>query len=161
MTNRPAESDRADGRLLVCGVGPGLNVRGIVRVWQKVRDHLPPFVEVRYVPTFTQYTGYGQSDRGSRVVQAGVYCRAFLMIMWRAVTSPRTVFHIHLSQEGSTLRKGAIAVMLRLLRRRYLIHSHAADDKLFHGWVPQWLRRLLLWGLRGARRFIVLTERWG
>jgi glycosyltransferase involved in cell wall biosynthesis len=40
------------------------------------------------------------------------------------------------------------------------VHSHAADTNLFPRWLPQSCRQLLLWGLEGAGRVIVLTQFW-
>jgi glycosyltransferase involved in cell wall biosynthesis len=50
--------------------------------------------------------------------------------------------------------------MLRFFRCQYAVHSHAADTNLFSDWVPRPGRQLLLWGISGAGRVIVLTQFW-
>jgi glycosyltransferase involved in cell wall biosynthesis len=37
---------------------------------------------------------------------------------------------------------------------------HAAEDKLFHSWVPGLVKSAILWGFRGCRRCLVLTQFW-
>jgi len=113
------------------------------------------------VATFSQYTGRDHPERGSRLVQAIVFLKAFARILRTSVISRDTIFHIHLSMRGSTLRKGLICVALRCLRCRYVVHAHACRDELFHAWVPAPIRRVLVWGIRGADSFIVLTQFWG
>jgi glycosyltransferase involved in cell wall biosynthesis len=50
--------------------------------------------------------------------------------------------------------------MLRLFGATFLVHTHAAENAMFHTWVPRGVRRLLLWGFTGARRIVVLTQFW-
>ena len=50
--------------------------------------------------------------------------------------------------------------MLRTLRCPYLVHSHTADTNPFFPWLPMLCRRLILWGICGADRVIVLTRFW-
>jgi glycosyltransferase involved in cell wall biosynthesis len=53
-----------------------------------------------------------------------------------------------------------ICVLLRFFRCQYAVHSHVADTNLFSPWLPRPGRQLLLWGLSGAGRVIVLTQFW-
>jgi glycosyltransferase involved in cell wall biosynthesis len=146
---------------VVC-IGPAQTVRGgISSVIEKIRDRFPHHVQFRTVATYSQYTGNEATERGSRLVQGMVFLQAFARILAAGVFSRDTIFHIHLAVKGSTLRKGLVCVALRVLRCRFVVHAHAAEDSLFHGWVPEPIRRLLLWGLRGANYFIVLTQFWG
>jgi glycosyltransferase involved in cell wall biosynthesis len=50
--------------------------------------------------------------------------------------------------------------MLRSLRSRYIVHAHAAEDALFHPWVPRAAKRALLWGIGGSQCFVALTQFW-
>ena len=117
---------------------------------------------VRFIATFNRYTGDTEAtraERGSWVGQALVFLLAFVQTLIHALAR-RTIFHVHFSGRGSLLRKGVICVMLRSLRSRYLVHSHAADTNLFSPWLPMACRRLILWGIGGAGRVIVLTQFW-
>jgi glycosyltransferase involved in cell wall biosynthesis len=134
---------------------------GVTRVIEQIRSRVPNDINFRTVATFSQYTGRDQPERGSRLVQAMVLAKAFARILYTGVVSRGTIFHIHLSMRGSTLRKGLVCVALRVLRCRYVVHAHAPEDSLFHEWVPEPLRHLLIWGIRGADYFIVLTQFWG
>lgn len=147
----------------VVSVGPALNVKGgVSSVISTIKGHLPEYIRFRHIATFTRYTGAEEthsSDRGNWLVQAFVFLWAFVQILFLAL-SRRSVFHVHASSRGSLLRKGLICVMLRTLRCRYAVHSHAAVTDLFHSWFPQPGRRLILWGIGGAGRVITLTQFW-
>jgi glycosyltransferase involved in cell wall biosynthesis len=146
---------------VVC-VGPALSVRGgITRVIEQIRERVPDHIQFRIVGTYSQYTGSDRPEHGSRFVQAMVFIKAFIRILLTGAFSRDTIFHVHLSVRGSTLRKGSVCIALRVLRCRYVVHAHADDDSLFHGWVPEPMRRVLLWGVRGADYFVALTRFWG
>jgi glycosyltransferase involved in cell wall biosynthesis len=147
----------------VVSVGPDIHVQGgISRVIEMISARIPAHVRFRHVPTFTRYTGaegIDPSQRGSRLGQSLVYVRAAAKIL-KAAVGRRTVFHVHFAGHGSLIRKGLLCGVLRVLRCTYAVHSHAAETSLFHRWMPQLGRRLLLWGLTGADRVIVLTQFW-
>ena len=147
----------------VASVGPALCVKGgISRVIELIGAHVPDHICVRFIATFNRYTGdkgATRAERGSRFGQAFVFLLAFVQTLIRAL-GRGTIFHVHFSGRGSLLRKGIICVMLRSLRCRYLVHSHAADTNLFSQWLPMGCRRLILWGICGAGRVIVLTRFW-
>jgi glycosyltransferase involved in cell wall biosynthesis len=147
----------------VANVGPGLCVQGgISRVIALIGAHLPSHIGFRLISTFTRFTGDKEatpSERGSRLGQTCVFLLAFTQVLILALCR-RTVFHVHFAGRGSLLRKGIICILLRSLRCQYAVHSHAADIDLFQPWLPQSCRRMILWGLSGAGRVIVLTQFW-
>lgn len=128
---------------------------------EKISGVLPDHVRFRTIASFSQYSGSDHPERKSKLVQAAVYLCAFVRVVFAGLLFRDTIFHVHLSVKGSTLRKGMICVVLRALRCRYVVHAHAAEDAMFHQWVPNPLRRVLLWGLAGADSFIALTRFWG
>ncbi len=150
-------------KIHVASVGPALCVKGgITRVTELIGAHLPGHICVRFIATFNRYTGdkgATRAERGSRLAQALVFLLAFVQTLIHALTR-ETIFHIHFSGRGSLLRKGVICVMLRSLRCRYLVHSHAADTNLFPSWLPMACRRPIVWGICGAARVIVLSQFW-
>jgi glycosyltransferase involved in cell wall biosynthesis len=147
----------------VANVGPGLCVQGgISRVIALISAHLPSHIGFRLISTFTRFTGdkgATPSERGSRLGQGCVFLLAFTQVLILAL-GRRTVFHVHFAGRGSLLRKGIICILLRSLRCQYAVHSHAADINLFQPWLPQSCRRMILWGISGAGRVIVLTQFW-
>ena len=147
----------------VVSVGPDIHVQGgISRVIEMISTRVPAHVRFRHISTFTRFTGaedLDPSERASRLGQGLVYVRAFAKILMTAV-GRRAVFHVHFAGRGSLIRKGILCGLLRTLRCTYAVHSHAAETRLFHPWMPQIWRRLLLWGVAGADRIIVLTEIW-
>lgn len=148
-------------RIPIVVLGPSSRVRGgITSLVSRVCPMLPPSVHVIHVPTFSQYTGYDGSEHGSRIIQLGVYLAALARTMWYSLVLRKAVFHIHLSQRGSYLRKGVIAIWLRCVGARYIVNINACDGDTFLGWTPQWLNRLMLWGLHGADASLTVTERW-
>ncbi len=150
-------------QIQVISVGPDIRVQGgISRVIEMISTRIPAQVRFRHVPTFTRYTGaegLDPSERGSRFGQSLVFVRAFATVV-KAAVGRRAVFHVHFAGRGSLIRKGLVCGVLRALRCTYAVHSHAAETCLFHPWVPQVCRRLLLWGVAGADRVIVLTQFW-
>jgi glycosyltransferase involved in cell wall biosynthesis len=145
----------------VANVGPGLSVQGgISRVIALISAHLPSHIGFRLISTFTRFTGDKEAtERGSRFGQGCVFLLAFTQVLVLAL-GRRTVFHVHFAGRGSLLRKGVICILLRSLRCQYVVHSHAADTNLFQPWLPQSCRRMILWGISGAGRVIVLTQFW-
>ena len=150
-------------KIRVASVGPGLCVQGgISRVIGLIGTHLPSRIDLRLISTFTRFTGdkgAAPSERGNKVVQAFIFLLAFAQVLILAL-GRRTVFHVHFAGRGSLLRKGIICTLLRSLRCQYAVHSHAADTDLFQPWLPPPCRRMLLWGIGGAGRVIVLTQFW-
>jgi glycosyltransferase involved in cell wall biosynthesis len=148
-------------RIKVLCVGPAINVRGgISRVIGKIKDRFPSRIDFEVVATYPEQTRYGSPDWKYRCYQFVTFCAAFVRVSLRAAFSHHTIFHVHLSERGSALRKGLLCVVLRSFGSTFLVHTHAAESALFHNWVPRTAQRLLIWGLCGARRTIVLTEFW-
>jgi glycosyltransferase involved in cell wall biosynthesis len=147
----------------IANVGPGLLVQGgISRVISMIKGNLPDRIDFRLISTFTKFTGdkgATPSERGSRLGQAGIFLFAFTRILLLAI-GRRTAFHVHFAGRGSLLRKGVICILLRLLGCQYAVHSHAAGTDLFQPWLPIVFRRMILWGIGGAGRVIVLTRFW-
>jgi glycosyltransferase involved in cell wall biosynthesis len=147
----------------IVSVGPALCVQGgVSRVISLIADHLPARFRFRHVATFDRFTGdqgATDSERGTRVGQALIFALAALRILVRAFAR-NTIFHVHFAGGGSLLRKGMLCILLRILRCQYVVHSHAADPEIFQPWVPAFVRRSILWGLRGAAYVIVLTQFW-
>jgi glycosyltransferase involved in cell wall biosynthesis len=147
----------------VANVGPGLHVQGgISRVIALISAHLPRHIGFRLISTFTRFTGdkgATPSDRGSRIGQTCIFLLAFTQVTILAL-GRRSVFHVHFAGRGSLLRKGVICILLRSLRCQYVVHSHVADTNLFQAWLPETCRRIILWGIGGAGRVIVLTQFW-
>jgi glycosyltransferase involved in cell wall biosynthesis len=127
---------------------------------EKISGVFPGHVRFRTIASFSQYSGSDHPEAKSKLVQVGVYLYAFVRVVFAGLLLRDAIFHVHLSVKGSTLRKGMICTALRVLRCRYVVHAHAAEDAMFHEWVPNPVRRVLLWGLGGAGSFIALTRFW-
>ena len=131
---------------------------GISRLIEKVKDACPKHIEFHVIATCSEYIGDGRL--WTWCVQPVVFLRSVIQVLVVAVSRRSTIFHVHFSERGSTLRKGIICVILRALRCRYVVQGHACQDALFHEWVPAFVRRILLWGICGARYVIALTRFW-
>jgi glycosyltransferase involved in cell wall biosynthesis len=150
-------------KLRVFLVGPSTSVcGGITTLIQTIRANSPKSVEYRLIATHSSYRSsyIKQGFWAGLLRQLAVYGLAVTQVLIVALRPGRKVFHVHLSQEGSALRKGLICILLRTLGSAYMLHTHAAEDKMFHRWVPQSIRRALIWGLSGCRYCIVLNEFW-
>jgi glycosyltransferase involved in cell wall biosynthesis len=149
--------------ITIVSFGPGLGVPGgITRVVALIGTHLPSNFRSLHIPTFTRFTGdpeVGPSERGSRFGQFLVYLRALLQAVWFRFRR-RTIFHVHFADRGSALRKSLLCALLRLMRCRYVIHSHVAGTDLFPRLAPRFLRCAMTWGFTGARKVIVLNRFW-
>jgi glycosyltransferase involved in cell wall biosynthesis len=150
-------------QIQVVSVGPHIRVQGgISRVIEMISLRIPDHIRFRHIPTFTRYTGAEgivPSQRGSLFGQSLVFMGAFAQVL-KAAVGRSVIFHVHFAGRGSVIRKGLLCGVLRALRCTYTVHSHAAETNLFHPWMPQVCRRLLLWGVAGADRVIVLTQFW-
>jgi glycosyltransferase involved in cell wall biosynthesis len=145
------------GITIVC-VGPSAAVLGgVSALAEKIIAHLPPHIKVTRIGTYSAYTGYDQSYRIS-FLQPFVFLSSLIAVSFLAFLHPRAVFHVHLSQRGSTLRKGIVCILLRVIGSTFVVHAHA--DAAFHEQVPAAVRRVLMWGLGGAHYFITLTQQW-
>jgi glycosyltransferase involved in cell wall biosynthesis len=145
---------------VIC-VGPSISVRGgISGLFRKLKDIFPGNIRFRVIATYSDYIGDGQTNRWARCAQPGLFLWSVTRVLAAAVAQRSTVFHVHFSQRGSTLRKGVICMILRVLRCRYVVQAHACEDALFHEWVPMFVRRILLWGIGGGRYVIALTQFW-
>src|SRR5581483_374667 len=142
-------------------IGPALQVRGgITRVVARVGGRFPAGIRFRVLPSFTKYAGRDHPDRGTKLLQLLVLTWALARIAVTALFARNTVHHVHLSERGSALRKGIICMLLRALRCRYILHTHAAERQLFHSAVPPFVRNACLWGMRGSAVVIALTNVW-
>jgi glycosyltransferase involved in cell wall biosynthesis len=142
-------------------VGPSIKVcGGISGLFRKLKDIFPQDIQFRIIATYSDYIGDDQTNRWARCAQPGLFVWAVSRVLVAALTQRSTVFHVHFSRRGSTLRKGLICIILRVLRCRYVVQAHACDDALFHEWVPGFVRRVLLWGIAGGRYVIALTQFW-
>ena len=147
-------------QIKIYSLGPSSAVKGgISRVVDRIRNRFPTHIDFQIIPTFSQYTG-GGDEKGSPVQQLFVYAWACVRVTLAAIMPGRKVFHIQLSQRGSMFRKGTICLLLRLLRQRYIIHTHAFDDDLFFRWTPPSVKRAITVNLTHGKRFLVLTQSW-
>ena len=133
-------------------LGPGLGVRGGISALEgPLLDHFSSQrFELRHRATMT--------DRFllSRITH--FVLRIISLPLW-AIRRPALV-HIHLSHGMSTVRKTILALALRVLRIRYIIHSHSSEYQGFYPKVPRLFRWFVDRGLKGAAGFIVLSESW-
>lgn len=145
---------------VVC-VAPGKTVRGgISRLIGKIENSFPADVEFQVIPSCSGYIADGRLVGWNSLKQVACFLTCLVRVLYRAVLTRSTIFHLHFSHRGSTLRKGLICIMLRLLECTYIIHGHACEDAIVPTWLPAPIRKALFWGLGGARQLIVLTPFW-
>lgn len=145
---------------VVC-VAPGRTVRGgISRLIEKIEYSFPTYIEFKVVPSCSNSLADIHPLGWIIFKQMGRFLSCLLYVLYRGVFTRSTIFHLHFSHRGSTLRKGIICIMLRALNCTYVIHGHANDDAIVHTWLPRVVKRALFWGLRGARNLIALTPLW-
>jgi hypothetical protein len=148
-------------KVTVFVVGPSLKVRGgISTLIGTVMRKCPRDIRYRMIATHSNCRGSDESraELPRLAVQAVFYFAALIKLVTALAFFRDKVFHVHVSQEGSTLRKGFICIFLRICRCRYLIHMHAAEGRLFHSWIPGFVRRAIAWGLSGCRYCLVLNQ---
>jgi glycosyltransferase involved in cell wall biosynthesis len=130
------------------------------RLLGKLKNGFPPHIRFRLIATYSDYIGDENASLAARCIQPVLFFCSVVKILLGTLSKRSTIFHVHFSQRGSTLRKGLICVLLRVRRCRYVVHAHASEDALFHEWVPNLVRMLLLWGISGGRYIIALTQFW-
>lgn len=145
---------------VVC-VAPGKTVRGgISRFIGKIEHSFPADVDFQVIPSCSYYITDGRPLGWNTLKQVVCFLSCLVRVLYRAVFTRSTIFHLHFSHRGSTLRKGLVCIMLRSLGRTYIIHGHAYEDAIVHTWLPGGIKRALFWGLGGARHLIALTPLW-
>lgn len=85
------------------------------------------------------------------------FLAALLRFGWMSLTRRFDLAHIHVSTDGSALRKVAFGLVARLCGRRYVIHYHGMMSPEIEAARPMWLRALGVLA-RGASRVLVLGE---
>lgn len=148
-------------KLRVVCVAPGKTVcGGISRLIEKIEHSFPADIAFEVIPSCSNYIDDGGrlGWNASRQIVRFLSCVA--RVLCRALFARSTIFHLHFSHRGSTLRKGLVCIMLRSLGRTYIIHGHAYEDSIVHPWLPGAIKRALFWGLGGARTLIALTPLW-
>jgi glycosyltransferase involved in cell wall biosynthesis len=145
---------------VIC-VAPGKTVHGgISRLIGKIEHSFPADIDFQVIPTCSGYIPDLRRFGWNGVKQLVMFVSCLLRVLYRAVFTRSAIFHLHFSQEGSTLRKGILCIILRSLRCTYVVHGHACEDAIVHRWLPNAVTECLFWGLRGAHRFIALTPFW-
>ena len=91
--------------------------------------------------------------------QLAVFVFCLLRVLYRAVFTRSTIFHLHFSQQVARCAKAYSALYCALCAVRM---SFTAMPVKTHSCilVAHSVRRCLFWGLRGARHFIALTPFW-
>src|ERR1039458_8382096 len=86
---------------VIC-VGPALSVRGgITTVIAIIKKRLPSCIRYRLIATYSNHTGSNPTERGSYLIQTGVFFLALFEVIVSAM-SQQNIFHVPLSQRGST-----------------------------------------------------------
>lgn len=88
------------------------------------------------------------------------FAAACARLVFACLIGGADVVHIHMSQQGSALRKGILLLLATLCRVRTVLHLHGSRFKVFVEALPTWARRLLIWTMRKADRIIVIADVW-
>ncbi len=70
------------------------------------------------------------------------------------------VLHVHMSESGSSARKGIVAILAFLFNKPVIIHTHGGDYQRFHNELPAWGKWLMGWILRHCHCVITLSNSW-
>jgi len=98
--------------------------------------------------------------QGGKASMAVAFPKAVGLVAYLGATGRLGVMHIHMNSYGSTLRKGIICLLGRLLRAPGILHLHGSDFKEFFFGLSGLPRRAVRFVLNSAHEVIVLSESW-
>jgi glycosyltransferase involved in cell wall biosynthesis len=70
------------------------------------------------------------------------------------------LLHVHMSAYGSTVRKGVLILVGRLLGIPVIVHMHGSNFHKFYAALPSWCQTILKFVLNQAQCVIVLGDNW-
>ncbi len=133
-------------------LGEGLDRQGgIVSVEKAILKQADDQIKISHVATL---------PNGSTIHKVLIFVQALGVLCWRILRQDLDVVHIHVSERGSAFRQAVTTIIVWLLRKPVIIHTHSAEFHVFYANLPKVLKIGLSWAFCRSTRFIVLSHSW-
>ncbi|VXD11291.1 Glycosyl transferase, group 1 [Planktothrix serta PCC 8927] len=115
------------------------------------------------------YTGFtikhiatwnGKSSSFAKLNQVKVFTIAFLTLLGYFSQNEVDLVHLHISERGSIVRKGIIALTCLVARKPFIFHAHGCEFHEFYEALPQLIQKLITALFRRSACLIALSESW-
>ena len=124
---------------------------GIVTVEKLILKHMPAEIEIQHI---------GTREDGSIVHKMIIFGKGLAALVWRLMSRPTDLVHIHLADGGSALRKAIVTLIALGFRKPVLMHAHGPEFHLTYFGLPKLAQKGLSWVFQRCWGFIVLSKSW-
>ena len=133
-------------------IGPALTQNGGMATLEKlILKHKPTKFDVRLIVSH---------DEGSVLYRLMVFSRCFFLYLSALLFRRVDVVYVHVSDQGSLLRKYMIATLGFLFRKPVVMHTHGGGFPETHKKLPAFARNLLNKMFHACDAVIVLSKTW-
>jgi glycosyltransferase involved in cell wall biosynthesis len=124
---------------------------GIATVEKLIVKHVSSDIEIEHITSH---------DEGSIIHRVKVFAKSLSVLGWRLLTQKTDIVHLHISDGGSLLRKGILALIAFTFRKPVLIHTHGAEFQMTYAKLPKWVQQIFNRIFSHCEAFIVLSKTW-
>lgn len=124
---------------------------GIATVQNLIIKYASPQLNIEQIPT---------RDEGSAIYKLYMFARSIWLLVWRLLTKPTDLVHIHIADGGSILRKAIIVTIALAFQKPVLMHAHGAVFHLNYAKLPKSIQQILHAIFSRCRGWIALTSFW-
>ncbi len=139
-------------KLNIVMVGPDLNVRGGISfvVKEYLSSGLEEMVDLHFIPSHRD---------GGNFYKIWIFIKAFFTFIFHLLKFPSAIVHLHVSQDGSFVRKLVLFIIAKFLGKKVIVHLHGGNFEEFmnKSSVHQFFTGLMF---NEADRVLALSDRW-
>ncbi len=137
-------------------IGPSLNEKGGMGSVQKLicNTSSEPF-KITHISTWNVEKG-----QTSKWYKIQVFTMAFFTFLGYLLQGKVDLVHLHISERGSIIRKGMIALVCIATGKPFILHAHGCEFHIFYDNLPKLAQQLISSIFRRANYLIALSESW-
>ncbi|BDI19620.1 polysaccharide biosynthesis protein [Nostoc cf. commune SO-36] len=133
-------------------LGPSLLQQGGISNYEKLfLEYAPSEVNIRHIITY---------EDGTTAIKIIIFLKAICKFLWVLASEEVDIVQLQISQHGSVLRQGIMALLAWIFSKPIILHAHGSQFHLFYAGLPNWIKKLVNWIFCKCQRLIVLSESW-
>lgn len=137
-------------------VGPSLSEQGGMGTVEKlIMNTGYPGFTIKHINTWN-----GKSSSFKTLHQVKVFTLAFLTLLGYLSQNEVDIVHLHISERGSIVRKGIIALACIVAKKPFILHAHGCEFHEFYEELPPLIQRLINGIFQRSACLIALSESW-
>ncbi len=105
-------------------------------------------------------TWKGKSSSFAKLNQVKVFTMAFLTLLGYLSQNEVDLVHLHISERGSIVRKGIIALACVVVGKPFILHAHGCEFHEFYEALPRLIQKLITALFQRSACLIALSESW-